>query len=70
MKYMSCKDCPDRYPGCHPKCEKYLAFRAERDRIREKEFQETELRKTFSMLRANGVEKARRSKGIKGFQVR
>lgn len=21
-----CKDCPDRAPGCHGKCEKYKAF--------------------------------------------
>lgn len=27
-----CKDCPDRYPGCHGKCEKYIAARAEYDR--------------------------------------
>ncbi len=26
-----CKDCPDRYPGCHGKCEKYIAARAEYD---------------------------------------
>lgn len=25
------KDCPDRVAGCHGKCEKYLAFRAEID---------------------------------------
>ena len=23
-----CKDCPDRYPGCHAKCEKYIAWAA------------------------------------------
>ena len=26
-----CKDCPDRYPGCHSSCEKYKAQRAEYD---------------------------------------
>ena len=26
-----CKDCPDRYPGCHAKCEKYIQQRAEYD---------------------------------------
>lgn len=26
-----CKDCPDRETGCHGKCEKYAAFRAECD---------------------------------------
>jgi hypothetical protein len=31
-----CKDCPDRHIGCHSKCEKYLAFRRERDAYNEK----------------------------------
>lgn len=26
-----CKDCPDRYVGCHSQCEKYQAFRKYRD---------------------------------------
>lgn len=26
-----CKDCPDRQVGCHAKCEKYIAFRREKD---------------------------------------
>ena len=26
-----CKDCPDRAAGCHSSCEKYRAFREERD---------------------------------------
>ena len=29
-----CKDCTDRYPGCHAKCEKYISQRAEYDRIK------------------------------------
>ena len=28
-----CTDCPDRCVGCHGRCEKYIAERAERDRI-------------------------------------
>ena len=27
-----CKDCPDRVLGCHSSCDKYKAFREERDR--------------------------------------
>lgn len=30
-----CKDCPDRYPGCHGDCEKYADYRAKVDRQRE-----------------------------------
>lgn len=28
-------DCPDRKVGCHAECEKYKAFKTERDAIRE-----------------------------------
>jgi hypothetical protein len=31
-----CKDCPDRYVGCHSKCEKYIAFNKERQEFLEK----------------------------------
>jgi len=34
MKTAPCKDCPDRTVGCHASCEKYIAFAAERERIR------------------------------------
>ena len=30
-----CKGCPDRYPLCHMECPRYIAYRAERDRINE-----------------------------------
>ena len=26
-----CKDCPDRYSGCHSKCERYIGWRKEFD---------------------------------------
>ena len=26
-----CKDCPERFPGCHSSCERYKAQRAEYD---------------------------------------
>ena len=32
-----CKDCPDRTPGCHGKCEKYLDYRARLDAMKEEE---------------------------------
>lgn len=31
MSYTSCKDCQERYPGCHSKCKKYQEFRKARD---------------------------------------
>lgn len=30
-----CKDCLNRFVGCHADCEKYKEFRAERDRVNE-----------------------------------
>ena len=36
MRTMSpCRDCPDRYPGCHSKCEKYLAYKLDTKAYRE-----------------------------------
>ena len=29
-----CKDCKDRNPGCHSKCEKYIAFDKENQKRR------------------------------------
>ena len=26
-----CKDCPDRFVGCHSQCEKYIAFQKYRE---------------------------------------
>ena len=30
-----CKDCPDRYLGCHDHCDKFKEYDVERKRIRE-----------------------------------
>lgn len=30
-----CKDCPDRYPGCHGKCEKYINERSAYDAVKD-----------------------------------
>lgn len=34
MRKSPCKDCPDREPGCHAKCEKYQTWRHELDQVR------------------------------------
>lgn len=31
-----CRDCPDRAPNCHGKCERYLKERAELDELNER----------------------------------
>lgn len=37
---MPCKDCKDRYIGCHDRCEKYQQFKKRNDELREKERRE------------------------------
>lgn len=32
----ACKDCPDRYVGCHSKCQKWNNYVTERDELYEK----------------------------------
>lgn len=39
-KYIVCKDCQERYPACHDKCEKYQAERAENLQEKEKYYKE------------------------------
>ena len=29
-----CRDCPDRHEACHDHCDRYKAYKAERERIR------------------------------------
>lgn len=39
----SCKDCKERYVGCHSHCEKYLEFRKQLDEYNQKEKEEKKL---------------------------
>ena len=34
-RIQSCRECTDRYLGCHSKCEKYIREKAENDAINE-----------------------------------
>ena len=36
MTIYSCKDCGDRFPGCHSNCERYLADKAKHDEMKAK----------------------------------
>lgn len=50
-----CKDCPDRHPGCHSDCERYLEFKSYKDAER------SEMRKGYDAIRFKiaGCQKAR-----------
>ena len=32
MAEAPCKDCPNRFVGCHSVCNKYISYRAEKDK--------------------------------------
>jgi hypothetical protein len=34
MAIFSCKGCPDRHPGCHSTCQKYLEEKAQYEELR------------------------------------
>lgn len=34
MSKPPCKDCPDRVPACHDKCERYAEFKSEQEQIK------------------------------------
>ena len=37
------KDCPDRSPTCHGSCERYAAFAAYREQIRQNRYSENQI---------------------------
>lgn len=48
----SCKDCNERHVGCHSTCEKYIAEKAESERIRQLKLKEAQGRIS---LHSNGT---------------
>lgn len=55
-----CKDCPDRYLGCHDRCEKYQAFKKDKNNYKE-ELAKTKEKYAYFIKRAKeDVEKRRR----------
>ena len=53
MPQSKCKECADRYIGCHSKCEKYKQFRKEIDLMHENKRLES-VKDTVEMLRMYG----------------
>ena len=51
-----CKDCKDRAPGCHSKCEKYIAFDKENQKRRAERLE----RKLAADPSPNKISRARR----------
>lgn len=55
MNKSPCLKCPDRYVGCHSKCERYIAFRTEQDRILKNMYDDN--RKFFAVIDVLGKKK-------------
>ena len=56
MDKCTCKDCGDRYVGCHDQCEKYRMFKANRKLENEKkrEYRDAMDRRKIHVARASG----------------
>lgn len=54
----SCKDCQQRYPGCHGKCETYKKEKAAHEEQREAQKREREIRQGLYMQRSSAVTRA------------
>ena len=58
MVVFSCKNCTERYVGCHSTCPKYLQEKAEHDRVKEEDHKKNET----IWLNTNGVDRAGRKR--------
>lgn len=55
-----CKDCPDRYPGCHGQCEKYKAERAVYDAQKKAFMEKYEVQSRLSQQTFDTIHKTRK----------
>ena len=53
-----CKDCPDRFLGCHSTCEKYIAYDKYRKEMLAKRAEQNRL--TYGYLNSNRFNKKKR----------
>lgn len=56
---LSCcdRDCSDRSAGCHGKCEKYKAYRAECDRVMEERYQKKQFEREVDTAVSKAVKR-------------
>jgi hypothetical protein len=57
-----CKDCPDRFPGCHGSCEKYITQKAEHDK-RAAEYRKAHSVSSVDYQKFDGIMRAARRNG-------
>lgn len=54
-----CKDCTNRYFGCHSECDKYKAFRDSRDEYNKRNFERHERNAYFEDSKLKNEHKSR-----------
>lgn len=56
-KITCCKDCQERFPGCHGSCEKYIQQRAELDAAKAELRKKHDINKGLNEFRYDGINK-------------
>jgi hypothetical protein len=54
----TCKGCTERTPGCHATCEKYLAEKAEYDKLKQAERRRYEIESALTSQAIHAVDRA------------
>ncbi len=57
VKITVCKDCPERHPGCHATCEKYINQRAEYDAYKEEQRKQMEIKHGLNAFLYESIER-------------
>lgn len=57
-----CRDCEDRYPGCHGTCEKYLEAKKEYDEFKRVVFENRNDNMRLYTHKINAMRKARKNR--------
>lgn len=55
----NCKECTERYLGCHGKCESFLKYREEWEKIKEQRKKDVELENSFFEISRTGKRRKR-----------
>ena len=58
----NCKNCKDRYPGCHDKCEDYKDYRTRLENFKEKKAAIKNRDSELYALKVNAMERERRKR--------
>lgn len=45
-----CKECPDRFLGCHSTCKRYLTFKESYEHFKEEKYKQEELERSLRLI--------------------